>query len=190
MKKHINKCKIAGCTDSLYAKQYCRKHYLKYSFNFGEYQKNRRTNGKSGTKCTVETCTTGIYAKGLCFRHYWRMKNNGNIDNPVYINKDQKCSVCELPAKVRGYCRKHYNNFRSTGDALKNTAFNQHIELFGEPLSSIARKLGVSKQYVHNIVYSNTTIKSSSIDKIKYINSKLYEYIVKNRSIKYVKHKK
>ena len=72
-------------------------------------------------------CKSPVIAKGTCFKHYQRMRIHGSLELPPKIVN--KCSVkgCSKKYYGKGYCQRHLNRWKRTGDPLQGTR-EQHFE--------------------------------------------------------------
>lgn len=65
-------CKVDGCSEEHYAKDYCNKHYMQMR-NYGKVRPDRIVTAE----CTVVGCDRVHSAKGYCNMHYQRMRKHG-----------------------------------------------------------------------------------------------------------------
>jgi hypothetical protein len=118
-------CLLEECSNQLYAKGYCKKHYSQKrdAGEFGQYRK-RRIWGNG--KCEIDECQSRVHAKGFCTKHYSRLLryNDPRITHRVakYL---ESCAViypdgnrCNKQVNSKAYCVKHYNALKRHGDPL------------------------------------------------------------------------
>lgn len=77
----------------------------------------------NGNLCTAiennnKICFNKAICKSLCSKHYWRLKRTGRLD----LKKTEKtCKFidCNIKAKTKGYCQKHYKKYLKTYQKFK-----------------------------------------------------------------------
>jgi len=100
--------------------------------------------------CTHPTgCPRVQYAKGLCKLHYQReLRNSPKALEPAPEVLPTTCAFvgpygpCERPVKCRGYCKPHYEQFRSHQElrTLKD-AYPKECRICGDPVYIIVKQL-------------------------------------------------
>jgi hypothetical protein len=115
-------CSVEGCTECVYAKWLCRKHY--------ERQRTGRdlqleTYINKGRVCAVEGCERGAKALGLCASHYSRFARNGDplapprtapldqdfLSDGAPIGTPCRERRCYGKIAARGMCWRHYRRW-------------------------------------------------------------------------------
>ena len=85
-------CRVDGCTRTILARDWCRKHYDRWRKNGSPLIRNRP---KPKKKCTVTGCHGTLKARGYCIKHYTRWRNHGD---PNVVKRrsrfDGTCAVC------------------------------------------------------------------------------------------------
>lgn len=123
-------CSLDGCGRVAYAKNYCRKHYLRLHRlgDPGEVESRQRED------CSIKDCGGKHWAKGFCMKHYRKLQKYGDplagtagasrtrVDNPIpHGNRKYaegvSCSVegCDRKPKAKGLCASHYQRLKQTG---------------------------------------------------------------------------
>lgn len=108
------KCTVTDCQRRVYARGWCRAHYLRWQRYGDPLHGLPRYDA-----CTVEGCDGKPYARGWCNRHYLRWRMHGD---PLGGRPDQAghCIVgtCEDPVYRRNLCSPHYQRLAKYGDPL------------------------------------------------------------------------
>lgn len=135
-KKNIKYCAFCGETITNSNKKYCSKNCMRKGFtNVGMNNANW-----SNTHTTARTINNLFLHKDRCeicgrdkkldIHHIDENPNNNNLDNLMCLCRSchmkihrpkPTCKVdgCERLVKGYGYCEKHYQRFKKTGDPLK-----------------------------------------------------------------------
>jgi 5-methylcytosine-specific restriction endonuclease McrA len=110
----MNTCKIDGCPNKVYAKEYCKKHHKRF-WKHGDATitlKNRE-NWKGRKTCIIDGCNNFRVGFGYCRKHYKKFKRYGDpLVSKLMDNTGKIClrDGCNNPAKIKGYCRSHYRS--------------------------------------------------------------------------------
>ena len=113
MNDNTKVCKIKGCNNKIYARNYCSKHYREFVRK---------------TKCKVDGCESYVDSRGYCVKHYNRWKTHKDPLKVISRKIVGKCKVesCKSDIYCRGYCVRHYQRFMKYGDPLKSQVNVEH----------------------------------------------------------------
>lgn len=116
MNDNTKVCKIKGCNNKTYARNYCSKHYRIYVRK---------------TKCKIDGCNSFVDSRGYCNMHYERWRRHGDPLKVISRKVVGKCKVesCKNDIYCRGYCVRHYQRFMKYGDpsrSVRNTNVPEH----------------------------------------------------------------
>lgn len=121
----LNCCKRESCTEKVYCKELCKKHYME---EFYIKKVGQRTKFKHDG-CKVSGCNKPHKSKGYCNKHYSRFKKWGTIDreeiSKVKIKEGRNCgpgtkrAICKIEGcnehvASGGYCRFHASYYVMT----------------------------------------------------------------------------
>lgn len=106
-------CVIDGCVSPQLARDWCRKHYLRW-YRIGDTGTPPRFMPKV---CTVDDCEKSAVRRGLCSKHFARWKTHGTTDDPP--RRPTECSIegCDRKPQARGWCKRHYKQLTGQGAA-------------------------------------------------------------------------
>jgi HNH endonuclease len=110
MPNNFGVCIIDTCTNSVYARDWCRKHYAR----FQKYDDPLGTapSRSHAPECSVEDCVAAHYGKSYCAKHYHRFKKYGDpLGGGPEREHREGCSIegCQRPYFSSGFCRRHYH---------------------------------------------------------------------------------
>ena len=79
----MKKCKVDGCNNGVYAKDFCNKHYQQFRKYGEELMPPKKT------ICSVPNCENIHCAKGYCQKHYNQIKLHGCILERTICDKNE-----------------------------------------------------------------------------------------------------
>lgn len=127
------KCII--CDNEARARGFCLNHYRQYRTpGSGKWKRKNKIERKI---CKVEGCERQVSLYGYCHMHSAQIVRTGHILQP---KPTTKCMICGEPAKVKGFCRMHYNLYITPHPGYKkgeknhsykngNSYFKHHYEV-------------------------------------------------------------
>ena len=110
-------CSVESCSNVVYAKGWCEKHY----------RRARRNNGAvtpdvgAPPECKVPGCERTSKSLGYCHGHYLRVRRTGMLEPEKPLTRTKAlCQVpdCDRTQYARGFCASHYRRVRKHGDPL------------------------------------------------------------------------
>jgi hypothetical protein len=109
--KPVETCTIDDCTDPVLARDWCRKHYLRW-YKLGSTDTPPRFVKKA---CSVGGCDEFAIKRGWCSKHHARWKRTGTTDDP--LPKPEFCAYedCDVAPYTKGWCKRHYKYMTRTG---------------------------------------------------------------------------
>jgi len=104
-------CKVVGCERKHFARGYCHTHYVRYMRIGYAGNENIRIHQKA-IPCKI--CGGPHKARGYCKIHYQQMLGKG------IFRENGICKVdnCNRGIYAKGYCRKHHETNKRTGNPL------------------------------------------------------------------------
>lgn len=74
-----NKCAVDICSREVYARGWCKAHYLRWHTN-GDVEAAKPLRVRAVRPCSIDGCDEQHRAKGFCKRHYDNLTRRGSVD--------------------------------------------------------------------------------------------------------------